>query len=305
MDIVSLLAQERSLQKCNTVTISADISEVATALAIALSDVFPSSTMIEVIKSGDNSIIFRDDYSYYFKSGQECIPYNPFNEEEIVIGDVYCNELLMFYLSQDTVEKLKQTWFYQTVANPLLYEVIADYLTFRLNEEQPWAKLHSRCKTHLAQNYVNLDKLVAQYVPELSNDYLHLMHDISSEKESFIRTEQDKRTREISESKGSYGELAFINTAYALHMYEVRGKQYENIITQDFCDRQEVQSAFNEISVIIGRIIALHVHIELTVAERSLKGAFGYDVYQAVIENNRLVVKNLGDYRILHWELSK
>lgn len=306
---MSLLSQERLLYKCNSVIVNADISEVAAALAIALDGVFPGSTMIEVIKGGDNSIIFRNDYSYYFKetntNSTVINDYNPFNEEEEVIGNVYCNELPMFFLPQQTVEQLKQTWFYQTVANPILYEVIADYLTFRLNEEQTWAKLHSKCKNHIAQNYVSLDKLVSRYTPELSNDYLNLIHDINHEKESFVRDEQNKRIREINESKDSLGDLAFINNAYAMHMYETRGKQYENVITQDFCDRREIQSALNEVSVLIGRIVAAHLNIEAIAAERSLNPAYGYDVYYAVIENNRLVVKNLGDYRILHWELTK
>lgn len=41
-------------------------------------------------------------------------------------------------------------------------------------------------------------------------------------------------------------------------------------------------------------------------SERSLSPKHGYDVFSAEVEGtNQLVVKNLGDYRILHWELQK
>jgi hypothetical protein len=41
-------------------------------------------------------------------------------------------------------------------------------------------------------------------------------------------------------------------------------------------------------------------------AERSGHPAYGYDVFHVtVLAGTEVVVRTLGDYRILHWELSK
>lgn len=283
------------------------MSNIADALAIDLAPIFPVPTTIEVVKSADNTIIFRDDHTYYFKSEsnvQQHISFDPFaTEQPSILGDVYCNEIPLLCIPARLLERIKTQTYFQTVANPLLFEVVADFLTFRLNEEQSWAKLHSRCKSHVAQNYAKLELLVEHFVPELMFAYQCMVNDIELHRREFVQKLQRDRMMEIQQA--GYSDLDFVTESYAMKLYEVRGKQYEDVIIQDFWDRREIQNALNEVAVSISKVIGYQFRIEKDMAERSLNPAFGYDVYQASIEGNRLVMRNLGDYRILHWELNR
>lgn len=275
---------------------TASLRNIASALTGVLENVLQFKPTLEVLLSHSGQLMFREDLTYYVNLNGADIGYNPFIDNVIPDNDIQCNESPLFcYPAKRLATNLPGANF-DTMINPIFYQLIADYINVELNQDQLWINKFCPCSTNVLQNYVSLEKLVQTMVPELWGDFIGLQHEINLERTEFFERIQASKMQN----------LEFVTPQRALEIYEARGKQYENSVTQDFWDRNEIQTALRELRAHMGRVIfalfpAVHV-----AAERAAHPSYGYDVFHAfVLDDKQLVVKNLGDYRILHWELKQ
>lgn len=293
INIVSLLDREHALDKFKTLVATTTLVNIADAISQALEHVINFKPQLEVMRSLDGKILFREDWTYYTNTEGAVLPFNPFNPEtELVPGDVYCMERPTLVYSAVHLNNAYRAgnFDYGYMPNPALFQLVADALNVILNEDQLWTRVFRQPRAHFLQDYIGLERLVQFSLPELADDLRELQQDIGSEQQSFRHLVAGGRmTRE-----------------QAMHIYEVSGTKYENEITQDFWDRQPVRVILRELSVSIERIITSLFPTVRGLAERSVHPAHGYDVFFCdVIADNQLAVKNLGDFRILHWELNQ
>lgn len=285
-----------------------DMSEVALLLAVALEKVFVAPVMEQVIMNRSYSTLFKNSYEYYTvdSTGTE-YPYNPF-EADIdqlgpgELGGIFCRELPRFHIPYNTMVTLIPELDYHQAANPLLYHVIADFLNHRLNEEQQWAKRYKSIPGDIVQNYVCMESLIKHHAPEHVDAVQALKHHIALAKEDFIN---DQIIAASGEDNPHLTSFHSIDRLYLDQVYEFHREKIEHAIVLDFIKMPFVREALREVEVIISRIVRSFTDIETAVTEKSLVRPYGYDVYQVLAKGNKLVIRNLGDYRILHWELTK
>lgn len=293
IDIVSLLAQEEAISKFNNVMAETSLKNIVSAIVDALEGVLDFKPQLEVMVSvGQNQqIIFREDWTYYMQGPGGPLPFDPFVHTEVV-GEVFCVEKPTTRYSKAHINHALATssFDYSFITNPLLFQLVADFLNVYLNEDQLWAKLHAKPREHFLQKYLSLESLVANKAPELSADLHALQYDVGAAKVSF--------SLDVARPGMSPEEVSKI--------YEARGANYENVITQDFWERHQVRYILTELTVKLARIISKQIPAIRHLAERSAQPTYGYDVFFAsVLGNNKISVSSLGDYRVLHWEINK
>ncbi|BAW19274.1 hypothetical protein [Ralstonia phage RP31] len=267
------------------------LRNIATAISDMLEDVLDFKPQLEVMATMDQKIVFREDWTYYANVEGAIQPFNPF-VELTTPGEVHCMERPALHY---TAAHLNHAWAagsfdYFYMPNPQFFQLVADFLNVYLNEDQLWSKLHPKPTQHFLQFHLSLEKLVAVKVPELAEELLHLQTEIGSEQSSFRhQVFREGMTRED-----------------ALKLYDVSGSHYENVITQDFWDRHQIQYVLNELTVKLARIVNAQFPAIRPLAERSVQPQHGYDVFCAtVLNDNQVSVSSLGDYRILHWEINQ
>lgn len=276
---------------------TSSLKTITTALAQLLEKVLIFKPELEAMVTHHGDVIFREDWNYYVEIDGKSQAYAPFTSNGIAPGDVLCVEKPNFYLPRQQLESIWLSLDYVHFSNPLMHTLVADFLTVLLNEDQNWVKNHSRLATHVVQNYLDLQKLVIEHAPQMKHAYSMLVQDVLLERQLFVS--ELLRTK-LMENR------SLLTQEEAMHIYEVRGKQYENRVVQDFWDHADIQAVLNEFRVAMERIIIGLFPTVRSVAELSLHPAHGYDVFYAtVMGDTEVVVKNLGDYRILHWELQK
>jgi hypothetical protein len=290
------LRQEQSLSKFANPVATASTKNIALPLAHLLEDVLIFKPQLDAIVTHQGQMVFREDWHYY----QECddgaiLPYDPFTMGNKVEGVVRCQEDTGLCLHKDFLDSIWHSLDYAQVTNPLLSVMVADFLGMKLNEEQEWVAHYAKLPTHFMQNYVNLEKLILARAPELMPGYQNLAADVLAAREDFAL--------EVARQKGT--NYIFLSKQEIEKMYNARGRQYEDIAIQDFWERPEVQEVLNDLQIAVGRVISGLFPTIRAVAERSLMPAFGYDVFLVTTSGTRINVSNLGDYRVLHWELNK
>lgn len=307
IEIVSLLAREQQLNKFQQIVATTTLKNIATALAHVLEGVLVFKPQQEAMITQEGKFVFREDLNYYIDTDAGEQWFNPFTWVGPVPGDVRCAEDSSFYLTKPFLDNIWSTLDYVFVTNPLLNVMVADLLTVVLNQEQLWVKKHGPLLTHFMQNYVDLEKLVRTRVPEMGLPLLQLQGEVTSLRQDFAH--------EFFRNKPQQRYLT--TDADLARIYEARGKQNENKAIQEFWDRPEIQDALNDLQMAVEKIITGLFPTVRAVAERSSLPAFGYDVFFATVANNtevilkntgitssEVVLKNLGDYRVLHWEIN-
>lgn len=283
---------EKPLHKFSNVVATTQLSSILSSLALGLEDVLNFKPQLEVMTSVDRTVLFRQDHTYYSVSetGQR-LPYNPFAGEEVV-GDVMCVQKPNLRYSKDHLRAvMAQNGFdYTYVANPLLFHLVADALTVMLNEDQLWVRLHRQPAEHFLQKYLTLEVIVHRMAPELTQALAEYHADVGSLQSDFnLTVDRTGRTQ-----------------AQIISAYEARSSRYEDQVTQDFWNRQPMQVALRELTVVLYKAIQAMFPKAFKLAERSLYPAHGYDVFIAeATPDNQVVIKNLGDYRILFWEMTR
>lgn len=293
------MAQEENLSKFVNPVATATIKNIALPLTHLLEDVLVFKPQLDAIVTHQGQTVFREDWHYYQEGveGSEdgTIHYDPFTMGNKIEGTVRCQEDTSFCLYKDFLDSIWHSLDYVQIANPLLSVMVADFLNIKLNEDQEWVSNHTKLLTHFMQNYVSLDKLILTRAPELILGYHNLAADVLAAREDF--------TLEVAHQKGT--NYIFLSKQEIEKMYDARGRQYEDVAIQDFWERYEIQEVLNELQIAVGRVISGLFPTIRAVAERSLMPAFGYDVFSVTASGLRVTVKNLGDYRVLHWELNK
>ena len=297
IEVASLLDQESRLHRFSKVISKSSLKSIDIAVAQVLEHVFIVNPMVEAISSQVGQVIFRADLTYRMELNGMSRPFNPFTQyEEIIDGDVFCNELPLWHISRHRLNNLSPTLSFEQIPNPILLHFISDFFNNTLNEDQRWVARHEKHRTHAIQSFISLEKLVVNVLPALIPEYNAMMAEIGAERSEFINNFQITRS--------SFGD--YVTTNHALAAYEIRGKQYEQSMLQDFWDKPEVQHELTTIYNKVYRVLVALFSTPRLVSELSLHPAFGYDVFYAtVINGTDLVIKNLGDYRILYWELSQ
>jgi hypothetical protein len=287
------LAQEKPLEKFSELIATTNLRNILDPITQVLENVLDFKPQLEVVVSSDHAIVFREDLTYYTEteSGQ-VLPYNPFISSDAPAGDVRCMERPALLYSQEHLNRMfaKSAFDYVYMANPKLYHLMADAINVWLNEDQLWVKQYRAPREHFLQQYIHLDRLVEVLAPEVTEDLRQLQTEIGSEQTSFrLQLANESMTR-----------------AEALARYDARASKYENTITQDFWERSEVQYALRVLTMKLYRVVTALFPTARREAERSMHPAYGYDVFYASVAGDReLVIKQLGDYRILRWELGQ
>lgn len=294
---MSLLAQEKSLSKFQALAVSSSIKSIALSLAHALEKVLVFKPQLEAMVTAQCQVVFREDWHYYAETESGNIPYNFLKDGRSFPGDIKCQEDIHVFFNKTFLEDIWHNLDYAYLPNPLMHVLVADFLTYALNEDQYWVSKHADCQTHFLQNYVDLGRLVENYIPDAYNEYLYMEQDIHALRADFAQS--------LRKGKTSL-EAALITPAEINRSYQARGVQEEERLIQDFWDRSDVQSLLDDMKMHVQRIINSLFPTIRNAAERSSMPAYGYDVFQAsVVGEEFIVVKNIGDYRILHWELNK
>ncbi len=291
------MAQEGSLSKFANPVATATLKNIAVPLNHLLEDVLVFKPQLDALVTQQGQTVFREDWHYYTETpeGSFQIEYDPFKTGRNIPGTIRCQEDTSFCLHKDFLESIWHSLDYAQITNPLLSVMVADFLTVKLNEDQDWVTRHAKLPTHFMQNYVSLEKLVNTRAPDLILAYHNLSADVLAAREDFML--------EVAHRKGT--NYIFLSKQEIQKMYDARGRHYEDVAIQDFWERHEVQEILNELQIAAGRVISGLFPTIRAVAERSLMPAFGYDVFSATTSGTRITVKNLGDYRVLHWELNK
>lgn len=292
IDIVSLLAREKGIEAFATPIATTSLKNIADAISHLLENVLDFKPQVEAITTLAGQVLFTENLSYYTVNADTKVTktFNPFKETR-ADGDVFCIEQPNLHYSADHLNNMWRTndFEYTYVTNSTLFSLVADFLTMYLNEDQVWVHNHRKPRENALQQYLNLEKLVYTWLPDLVPDLQKLQTEIGSEQTSFrLLLDDGSRTR-----------------AEILKLYEMRGARYENVRLQDFFDLQPVRVVVNELYIGLARIITQLFPTVRVLAERTAHPAHGYDVYRAVVVGQRVAVSSLGDYRVLNWELNK
>lgn len=293
---MSLLARESKLSKFHRVVATSTLKNIASALAQALENVLLFKPELEAMVTHQGQIVFREDWRYYAEVNGVRVEYNPFTAAGNAPGDVRCEDDPDFFLTQSFLASIWHTLDYVRYTNPLLLVMVADLLTFSLNEDQDWVKQHKPSPTQFMQNYVDLDKLIPRYLPELTNAYYQMQHNAAMVKEDFMT--------ELVHDKHHLKQV--ISREEAEKMYEARGKHAEEVLRQDFWDLPELREVLIDLRMKAEKIVNALFPTIRAVAERSSLPVYGYDVFHVTsVNQSDITITNLGDYRILSWELKK
>lgn len=293
IEIVSLLGQEKQLNNFSKIIASITPKLISETIAELWGPLLVFNPQLEaVIDIHTRKTLFRDDWNYYTLLNGNSVPFNPFTHHTVT-GDVWCTEDDTVYYTKKFLEESAGRWEWVYIPNPLLAVMIADLLTIMLNREQKWLKEYRSLPCHPMQNYISLDKFV-DMVPNVKMKYISTMNKIAESKQDFIF--------ELLQSKQKSG--AFIDNDEVEKIYAARGKNDTEILIQDFWDSEYAQLALNEIQTNVEALIVKAFPQVRSATERSLCEAYGYDVYEAVVSGPLVLVKSLGDYRILHWEMN-
>lgn len=316
IDIASLLDRESDLKEFTQIVESRDYSDVCTHLASTIGHLMPFQAAVNTLNSENGGIVFRDDYEYYLSHNTgigELYQFNPFAVQPADMSDmesmiINCREVPRFKLSGSVYAAQHHMLSPGATHNPLLTAVIADYLTYALNVEQCWAKRHESPREHVMQPYISLHALISKQLPHLSGIYNAIEHDIRQAKSEFMAEviNSHKEYKHGIVSLTTYAQsMEGISDSYLEQVYEARGKKYEDAITQDLWDHPDVQDCLETLEVELARSIARLSNIEAIVAELSTsrRAIRAYDVFQCQPAGNRVIIKNLGDYRVLSWEM--
>ena len=293
---MSLLARESSLNKFHQIVATSTLKNIATALAHALEGVLVFKPEIEAMVTHAGQIVFREDWKYYSMVGEVRHEYNPFTAGGNAPGDVYCEDEEDFFLTQAFLASIWHSLDYTHFTNPLLLVMVADLLTFSLNEDQDWVKEHKPSPTQFMQNYVDLERTLSLHAADMLSPYYQMQHTAALLKEDFMI--------ELGHEKSHVKHI--IAREDAEKMYEARGKRAEEVLRQDFWDRPEIREVLIDLRMRAERIVGALFPTVRIVAERSSLPAFGYDVFHVCVVNQTdVVITNLGDYRVLSWEMKK
>jgi hypothetical protein len=174
--------------------------------------------------------------------------------------------------------------------------MVADLLTFSLNEDQSWVKEHQPSPTQFMQNYVDLERSLSLYAADMLPAYYQMVNTANLFKQDFM----------VDLVNDKAGRKQVISQEEAEKMYEARGKRAEEVLRQDFWDRPEIREVLIDLRMRAEKIVGALFPTIRAVAERSSLPALGYDVFHVTVVNqNDIVITNLGDYRVLSWELKK
>lgn len=315
IDIASLLDRETELKEFAQIVENRDFGDVCSHVADTMGHLMPFKAIVNVLANDVGGTVFRDDYEYYVAHHRDAInyyPIDPFGPTpiQITVGDnIYCREVAKFCLPGEVYFAHCETLNMVTMANPLVAAIVADYLTFSLNVEQRWVTHHMTPKEHPMQQYFSLASIVTKHLPHLIGVYEMIRMDIEDTKTAFmndvIRSHQTCKPESLSLDLYAQS-IQGIPDSYLEQVWEARGKQYESIAYQDLWDNPDVQDFLETSEVALSRAIGRLSRIEQIVAElgTSQKATRSYDVYQCHAIGSRVVIKNLGDYRVLNWELS-
>lgn len=315
IDIASLLDRETELKEFAQIVENRDFSDVCSHVANTMGHLMPFKAIVNVLANENGGTVFRDDYEYYiahYRDAAAYYPFDPFSNIPVQVTsgeNIYCREVLKFCLPAEVYLAHCETLNMVTMANPLVAAIIADYLTFALNVEQRWVTHHTTPKEHPMQQYFSLASLISQHLPHLGINYELIRADIEDTKTAFMNDviRSHKSCKPEMMSLDLYAQsINGIPDSYLEQVWEARGKQYESVAFQDLWDHPEVQDFLETSEVELSRTIGRLSRIEQVVAElaTSQKATRSYDVYQCHAIGSRVVIKNLGDYRVLNWELS-
>jgi hypothetical protein len=296
IEIASLLAQEHQLNKFQHILASSSLRAIANTLARALEGLLVFKPQLEAMITHQGQTVFREDFTYFSEIDGVRAEYDPFTMATAIPGDIQCEEDDTFFLTKPFLESIWVSLDYAHFTNPLLLVMVADLLNFSLNEDQPWAKKHRPAPTQYMQNYVDLEKLIKARIPEMGVAYLGLQQELHLHKHEFVSQLMQERANAKS----------YLTQEDADKMYELHGKHTEEQIRQDFWDLPEICEVLIELRLTMEKIVISLFPTIRGASERSSLPAFGYDVFFAsVINDNEVVVKNLGDYRVLYWEMNQ
>lgn len=264
--IASLLDQDQQLDKFKAIIASTNLETIAMAIAQALDGVMLFNPLVETMKTPSGKVVFREDRKYYSLVDGQFQDFYPFLADNPPEGDVYDEHQSEVIFTKKNLHRMWCALEFDYVSNPVLQEVIADLLTITLNDGQEWAKIYRQPERDFLQDYVSLEKLVAVKKPELANEYRRLLQEV----------------------------------------FESRNSHQSELLIKEFWSKREVCEVSRELTNSLGKIVLSLFPAVRIAAERSLHPAYGYDIYYADVDmSNRLVVKRLGDYRILEWELQR
>jgi hypothetical protein len=290
------LARESKLRKFHQIVASSTLKNIASALTQALESVLVFKPEIEAMVTHSGQIVFREDWKYFSMINGLRQEYNPFVVGGNAPGDVYCDDDKDFFLTQAFLASIWHSLDYVHFTNPLLLVMIADLLTFSLNEDQEWVKEHAQSPTQFMQNYVDLERALGQNAADMLPHFYQMQHTAALLKEDFMV--------DLISDKAKIHQV--ISREEAEKMYEARGKHAEEVLRQDFWDRPEVREVLIDLRMRAEKIVGALFPTTRAVAERSSLPAHGYDVFHVTVVNQTdVVITNLGDYRVLSWEMKK
>lgn len=287
-DIAYCSHRASALQKFATNLAHTSLANVAGPIASALEQVLDFKPQLEVIRSPNGTMLFREDWQYVQETDGKIYPINPFAVDDMPDGNIFRVGAPYALSSRTHIAHVWQDRMYDFMMNPVMCELVADFLNWSLNVDQIWTHNHREPTQHFLQKYLNLDRLVELELPELKSD-LELMYQDAGGEQTRYRLQGADVPREL----GMAG-------------YDARAVEAELRIRQEFWDKQQVQCVLRELAVSLERIMTAHFPTMRDLAELSLHPARGYDVYYAIPTHERgVTVLCLGDYRILHWELNQ
>lgn len=258
--IASLFNLDPNLEKFAQVIATSHLGNIATAISQALEGLLKVDPLIEVMKLPSGVVVFRHDQQYYTVVGNAQVAFDPFTADAPIDGDVYSSATQELVITHRNLQRMWGVLYFDYIANPVLHQLIADVLTYDLNEEQEWTSRFSNDGYDFLQEYINIGKLFMKKLPHRLGDYHALMG--------------------MRDADGEY--------------------------TRDLWFGEDVEQALKEIMLSLQRILVNFFPAVRSFTERSVHPAYGYDVFLATVEaGNELVVKKLGDYRILQWELQQ
>lgn len=291
------MSDDERLENFSNIIATTSLTNIVSAVAQALEGVLAEKPLIEVMKTASGITLFREDQKYITLGCEtkdiasfDVSEFNPFTADGPAVGDVFCEETKARIITLKNLQRVWGSLYFDFIPNPILHKVVADVLNTMLNGEQAWAKLYHKPHRHPLYRYLSLEKVIENYAPHLIPEHINLVMDIEADKNTFMHEIFLKRP---------HCTVEFAEAAYAS-----RGQEYAESLKEQFWDKRQLLEAVENIAHSLERTIMSLFTTVRAADERLSKPAHGYDVFYVNIEpGNQLVVKNIGDYRILHWEL--
>lgn len=264
--IAALLDNDRQLDKFKSIIATTNLETIAVAIAQALDGVMIFKPLIETMKTPSGKIVFREDKKYFSLVDGKFIDFDPFLADNPAEGDIYCDKKTDIVITKKNLHRVWCALEFDYIGNPILQQVIADLLTIILNDGQEWAKLYRKPCRDFLQDYLCLEKIVSIKRPQLAIDYRRLLQEV----------------------------------------FESLNNHQSELLINEFWSQRDIIDISNELTNSLGKIVLNLFPAVRIAAERSMNPAYGYDIYYATVDmSNQLIVKRLGDYRILQWELQR